>query len=162
MLLLFILIGLIVLIVILLLPESIVNKLAGVGVAIGIMFTGYGLYLTSQLQKREIFKDDISRVSDVWMKYYKSILSNPDTWPTFDQIHGTSVTVPEHVMFSQVAQIAEEMAIREDIGLVPVDRSWKNTLSKWTSHPKWSRFWQDSKDEYTRPGQNLIESLMVN
>lgn len=156
----FIILGILLLIVILLLPTSIVNKLSGVGVAIGLLFTGYGLYMTSQVQKREIFEKDISRVTDVWTKYYSSILNNESTWDVFGEIHGNVIPVPEHIMFSQIAQFAEEIARREDIGLPPVDKTWKSTLVKWVKHPDWPTFWAESKDEYTESGRRLIESLM--
>ncbi len=155
-----ILLGLILLLIVLFLPKSILDKLAGVGVALGILFTGYGLYLTSQVQRREIFEKDIARVTDIWSQYYESFLDNPSTWEIFEQVHGNTLSAPEHIMFSQIAQLSEELARREEIGLIPVDKTWRNTLVKWVKHPDWPIFWEESKDEYTESAQRLIESIM--
>lgn len=155
-----IIIGIILMIVILLLPKSIIDKMSGAAVALGILLTGYGLYLTSQVQKREIFEKDIVRVTDVWSKYYNAILESPDSWPIFEEVHGHSVPAATHIMFSQIAQLAEELVRREEMGLLPIDKTWKNTLIKWTKHPDWNAFWIESRDEYTDATRDFIENLM--
>lgn len=148
------------LIVILLLPTSIIAKLSGVAVGVGMIFTAYGLYLNSQAQRKDTRRRQIDRDNDYWMRIFSTFITQPNLQDMHQQIYGDSVPVAEHSMFSMMMQVVENVVEGQQLGIMQLDDSWRAAVQKWVSHPMFGNFWRESNNEFSIEAQNIIRDMM--
>lgn len=149
---------LILLVIIFVLPPSISGKIAGIGVAIGLILTGIGLWLSADTESRRTREQDVDKSNEYAMNIYKTFIQTPSLTPMYTQIYGNSIPPNEHAMYSIMMQEVEAIiAISETI---PISKSWENTIRRWISPPSFLIYWPQNKDQYEYETQNYIDFLL--
>lgn len=155
-----IIVSVIIIAIVLILPSNIGSRIATTMVALGVIFTGYGLYLNAKATKREIAKEDIDRTYNYWNNIFTLFIENPSLENIHHEIYGTSIPVKEHAMFSLMAQTVEGLTEAEREGIVSLDPSWKESIEKWVHHPLFPIFWTENREEYTIYTRNYIDNIL--
>lgn len=148
---------LILLVVILILPEGIVNKISSVAVAIGILFTAYTLWHDSDNEKKAARQREIDNNNEYWNKIYTLFITEPKLASMHNEIFGNNLPTNEHAMFSIMMQTVESIAESDEEIL---ESSWIHTIRRWISHPMFKIFWKENMYDYTEKTRYLISSVM--
>lgn len=154
-----IVVAMLILIVVLILPTSIVDKLSGVAVGIGMTFTAYSLYITVKEQQRVVRRRRIDRDNDYWMKIFTTFMSQPSLDKMHGEIYGNSISTDEHTMFSMMMQVVDNILEEPDYDIDDIDKPWTSSIKKWISHPMFPVFWRNNKDEFSYNTQVFIDSI---
>ena len=144
----------------LLLPTNITEKISGIEVGIGLIFTGYGIYLNYRAQKKDARMKQIDRDNEYWMKIFSTFIEQPKLNDMHQQIYGYTIPTEEHSMFSMMMQIVENITEGEEYDIIKMDESWKNAISKWIHHPNFSLYWIEKANEFSLETQRVIRELM--
>jgi len=157
-----IVLALVLVFVALFLPTSITSKLSGVAVGIGMIFTGYGIYVNAQIQKTENKRNQIDRDHKYWMTIFSTFISQPNLRGVYEQMYGIDIPVEEHAMFSMMTQVIESIVEGESLDINKVDGPWRCAIEKWVLHPHFELFWRRNKYEFSVDAQMIIESILRN
>lgn len=155
-----IVLAIILVLIVLILPANIVAKLSGLAVAVGLIFTGYTLYLNTQAQRKEEKRREIDRTHKYWGDVYGRFIDYPELEPMYRQIHMDNIPVNESAMFSMMMQVVEDIIESEEAGIYRMSLSWENTVKRWISHPDFRTYWVHNKSHFSGVTQEVIDSLI--
>src|ERR1700719_2351186 len=92
-----IVVGILILVVlILVLPKSIAGRISGAAIALGLILTGIGLWMTASTEARTIQEHDIEKSNEYSIDIYKTFLQIPSLAPMYEQIYGNEIPSREH------------------------------------------------------------------
>lgn len=158
-----IILAILLVIIALILPANITAKLSGIAVGIGMLFTGYTLYLSTQAERRETRRRRIDRDNDYWVSVFSTFVREPSLEPMYRSIYGDLIPAKEHAMYSMMMQIIENVVTENDISgndEDDVDDAWTDVIRRWISPKSFKLFWQETSNEFTPETQLLINSLI--
>lgn len=153
-----IILSMVIFIVFLFLPLPWVNRVGKIGIAIGIIFTAFSLWLTSRTRDEERKKYMEGMDNEYWGRIFGMFVSEPKLANMHRQIYGTSIPVTEHSMFSIMMQTVETVTEQAE-RLGKVKPYWVEAVKRWTSHPMFPAFWKENKDQYAYDTQMFINRV---
>lgn len=145
---------------VLILPLELSSRISSTAVAIGLIFTAYGLYLNNIDSQKQAVKEDIDHTYMFWHDIFNAFLQNPELENLHEQIYGTTIPVKEHSIYSIVVQAIQSIVLADRADILTIDGNLEQIAKQWILTPNFRTFWSSNKGQYQQTTQDVIDRIL--